>query len=472
MINRILIRTKVVQMLYSYLLTRSEFRIDSAPENGSKDKRYAYAVYSDLLILIQELSGCRIARNKKQPRVDVDPKLARNRVGKALADNDTVKQMVLRGAVDTSKFDALLQPLLDRITDSAAFRDYKKIKAPALADDVRFWLTILSTVIAKDDAFKALMHEDAEFTTVGFNAGIRQMADTLTSYQDSRLAYINAGKELKASLDKAYELYNSLFVLMMELTHEQYTRLENAKTKHLATPEELNPNMRFVENMFIERLRENESLQNYLSANPVSWENNPALIRSLLDSILSSQFYADYMAQPSTDYATDCEFWRSVVKNIILPSDDLAEALESMSIYWNDDLQIMGTFVLKTIKQFASSPDKQINLLPEYKDDEDENFGPDLFRLAVENRETYREYIDRFINASQWDPERLAFMDIVIMTAAIAEFINYPAIPVPVTMNEYVEIANCYSTNKSGQFVNGILFSVVNYLKAEDIIMK
>jgi len=148
-------------------------------------------------------------------------------------------------------------------------------------------------VIAKDDEFKALMHEDAEFTTVGFNAGIRQMADTLTSYQDSRLAYINAGKELKASLDKAYELYNSLFVLMMELTHEQYTRLENAKTKHLATPEELNPNMRFAENMFIERLRENESLQNYLSANPVSWENNPALIRSLLDSILSSQLYAD-----------------------------------------------------------------------------------------------------------------------------------------------------------------------------------
>ena len=135
--------------------------------------------------------------------------------------------------------------------------------------------------------------------------------------------------------------------------------------------------MRFVENMFIERLRENESLRNYLSANPVSWENNPALIRSLLDSILSSQLYADYMAQPSTDYATDCEFWRSVVKNIILPSDDLAEALESMSIYWNDDLQIMGTFVLKTIKQFASSPDKQINLLPEYKDDEDENFGPE-----------------------------------------------------------------------------------------------
>lgn len=472
MINRILIRTKVVQMLYSYLLTRSEFKIDTAPEGGSKDKRYAYAVYSDLLILIQQLSGCRIAGKARQAAVDVDPKLARNRVGKALADNDTVKQLILRGAVNTSKFDSMLQSLLDKITASAAFRDYKKIKAPTLADDVRFWLTILSTEIAKDEAFKAVMHEDDEFTTVGLNAGVKQIIDTLTSYQDSRLGYINAGKELTASLDKAYELYNSIFVLLMDLTHEQYIRLENAKTKHLATAEELNPNMRFVENMFIERLRENESLQKYLTSNPISWENNPILIRSLLDSILSSQLYADYMSQPSTDYATDCEFWRAVVKNIILPSDDLAEALEAMSIYWNDDLQIMGTFVLKTIKQFASSPDKEVNLLPEYKDDEDENFGPNLFRHAVENRETYREYIDRFINASQWDPERLAFMDIVIMTAAIAELINYPAIPVPVTMNEYVEIANCYSTNKSGQFVNGILFSVVNYLKAEGIIMK
>ena len=141
------------------------------------------------------------------------------------------------------------------------------------------------------------------------------------------------------------------------------------------------------------------------------------------------------MNAETDDYVADCEFWRNVMRTIILPSDDLAEALEAKSIFWNDDLSIMGTFVLKTIKQFAGSQDKEVKFLPQYKDEEDENFGPDLFRYAVENRETYRSYIDRFINSSQWDPERLAFMDIVIMIAAIAELINYPAIPVPVTMN-------------------------------------
>ena len=286
------------------------------------------------------------------------------------------------------------------------------------------------------------------------------------------MTYVNAGKELKASLDKAYELYYSLFVLMMELTREQALRLDSAKSKFLATHEDLNPNTRFIDNRFIARLEENEELQAYLTEHPVTWADDTSLIRSLLDSILASKIYSDYMNAETDDYTTDCEFWRNVMKSIILPSDELAEALESKSIFWNDDLPIMGTFVLKTIKQFASSPDKDVKFLPQYKDSEDEDFGPDLFRYAVDNRETYRSYIDRFINASQWDPERLAFMDIVVMIAAIAELVNYPAIPVPVTMNEYIEIANSYSTARSGQFINGILFSVVRYLNEEGIISK
>ncbi|MDE5554944.1 MAG: transcription antitermination protein NusB, partial [Muribaculaceae bacterium] len=292
------------------------------------------------------------------------------------------------------------------------------------------------------------------------------------SYQDSRMTYVNAGRELKVSLDKAYELYFSLFVLMMEITREQALRIDNAKTKFLATHDDLNPNTRFIDNRFIARLENNEQLKAYLEEHPVSWADDPALIKSLLDSILESKIYQDYMDAPEDDYASDCEFWRNVMRTIILPSDDLAETLETKSIFWNDDLPIMGTFVLKTIKQFAGSPDAEVDFLPQYKDGEDEDFGPDLFRYAVENRETYRSYIDRFINASQWDPERLAFMDIVVMIAAIAELINYPAIPVPVTMNEYIEIANSYSTARSGQFINGILFSIVKYLNEEGIITK
>ena len=474
MVNRILIRIKVVQMLYSYLLTRSEFKIDSAPETTSKDKKYAYAVYLDFLFLILELSGIRFRRadGSLSPAIDIDRIIGNNRVGKALYDNDTIKSIILRSGATVESFDAILQNLSDKIVNSSAYRDYKKIKSRSLADDVRFWLTVLNTSLAKDDQVLEVLRRNPDFTIAGFNSGIRQLSDTLTSYQDSRMTYVNAGKELKTSLDKAYELYYSIFVLMMEITELQAQRLDNAKTKYLATPEELNPDTRFIDNRLIAPLHESEALQDYLTEHPVSWADDPSLVRSLLDSILESKLYADYMESPANDYTADCEFWRSVVRSIILPSDDLAEALETKSIFWNDDLPIMGTFVTKTLKQFAGSEDSELKFLPQYKDDEDENFGPDLFRLAVENRETYRSYIDRFINASQWDPERLAFMDIVVMIAAIAELINYPAIPVPVTMNEYIEIANSYSTSRSGQFINGILFSVVRYLNEEGIITK
>lgn len=472
MVNRILIRIKVVQMLYSYLLTRSEFKIDAAPETPSKDRKYAYAVYTDMLFLILELSGLKFRRSddSQTPAFVADKLIAKNRVGKSLFDNDTIKDIIIRGGATVEKYDSLLQHLSDAIVASAAYRDYRKIKSPALADDVRFWLTVVNTTIAKDKQLIEYLRQNPAFTITGFNSGIRQLSETLTSYQDSRMTYTNAGRELKASLDKAYELYFSLFVLMMELTREQAQRLDNAKTKFLATHEDLNPNMRFVDNRFIAKLESNDELKAFIENNPVSWTDDPALIRSLLDSITSSELYSNYMESEDDSYAADCEFWRNVMKNIIIPSDDLAEALENKSIYWNDDLPIMGTFVLKTIKQFAA--DENAKFLPQYKDAEDEQFGPDLFRYAVENREAYRSYIDRFINSTQWDPERLAFMDMVVMIAAIAELVYYPAIPVPVTMNEYIEIANSYSTNRSGQFINGILFSIVRYLNDEGIISK
>lgn len=474
MLNRILIRIKVVQMLYSYLLTRSEFKIDTAPESTSKDKKYAYAVYLDLLFIVIELSGLRIRKNDGSlpPELDIDKLISKNRVGRALFDNDTVKDILLRNCGPDGRFDEILQHLSDSIVRSSAYRDYKKIKTPDLADDVRFWLTVVNTVIAKDEKLNAVLRTDPSFTIAGKDAGFKQFSDTLTSYQDTRLSYINAGKELDASLDKAYELYYSMFALMIDLTREQATRIENAKAKFLASHEDLNPNTRFIDNRFIAKLQDNEDLKDYLERHAIDWSDNPALIKSLLDSITKSQLYDDYMNAKTDDYTADCEFWRNVMKSIILPSDDLAEALESKSIYWNDDLTIMGTFVIKTIKQFSQNESEQTKFLPKYKDDEDERFGHELFRYAVENRETYRSYIDRFINSSQWDPDRLAFMDIVVMIAAIAELINYPAIPVPVTMNEYIEIANSYSTSRSGQFINGILFSIVNYLNDEGIISK
>ena len=212
-------------MLYSYLLTRSEFKIDAAPETTSKDKKYAYAVYLDLLFLTLQLSGIRFKRHNgsQSPKLDIDRLISKNRVGKVLFDNDTVKAIILRGGATVEEFDPVLQQLADQILKSVAYRDYKKIKSPTLADDVRFWLTVVNTIIAKDQQVVELLRQNDSFTIAGFNAGVKQFSDTLTSYQDSRMTYVNAGRELKVSLDKAYELYFSLFVLMMEITRDSRT---------------------------------------------------------------------------------------------------------------------------------------------------------------------------------------------------------------------------------------------------------
>lgn len=166
----------------------------------------------------------------------------------------------------------------------------------------------------------------------------------------------------------------------------------------------------------------------------------------------------------------DADLWRNLYKNVILPSDALAEALESKSIYWNDDLQEMGTFVLKSIRRIGTGSPSAI--LPMYKDDEDSHFGVDLLMSAIKHCDEYKELIEKFVNTARWDADRLAFMDIVIMIAAVTEIIDYPSIPLAVTLNEYIEIANHYSTPRSGSFINGILYSVIKHLKEEGRIFK
>jgi N utilization substance protein B len=331
---------------------------------------------------------------------------------------------------------------------------------------------VLETIVLKDEKINEAFRALPGYTNNGYKAGVSELVATFRSYYGASSGYANACNALEDSLDKAYELYHSMFVLMIDLTTEQERRIENARAKYLASSEERNPNMRFAENQFIARLKTSTSLNEYLKDNPISWEADIALINSLLEKIKASKIYEDYMAAPATTYAADCEFWRNIMRNVVFTSDELAEALEEKSVYWNDDLQIIGTFVLKTIKQSANAPEDAIKMLPQYKDEEDSRFGNELFIDSVKNREVYRSYIDSLINVGNWDPERIAFMDIVIMTTAISELINYPAIPLAVTMNEYVEIANTYSAAKSGQFINGILYNVVNKLREEGKINK
>lgn len=478
MINRILIRIKVVQMLYSYLLTRSDFKVVSEPASASADNKFAFAVYNDLLMMLLELTGHPTSAGARRTTLDIDRKLLKSRVGAALATDSTVRSMIGQGGAHMQVLRPVLSHLSDTVAASSVYSDYRKKRTPALSDEVAMWHTIFKTVIARDEKFLQAIRSVEGFSTVGLESGFELLYRTLDSYRDATDGYAAACNSLERSLDQAYDLYVSCFALIIELTREQQRRIEQAKTKYLATADELNPNMRFVENSFVEQLLKNEQIQDFMAKNAVNWDAEITLINSLLQAITDSALYKDYMSAVSTDYAGDCEFWRDVLRTIVFTSDDFLEALENKSVFWNDDLQIMGTFVLKTIRQAANTANAMtdegcgVKLLGKFKDDEDARFGGELFVRTVKHREEYRRLIDRFIDNDSWDPERIAFMDIVIMLAAITELVDFPNIPLPVTMNEYVEIANDYSSPKSGQFVNGILFNVVNALRAEGKVFK
>lgn len=280
----------------------------------------------------------------------------------------------------------------------------------------------------------------------------------------------DAKKELNASLDKAYELYHYLLMLPLELTRLQEIRLDNAKNKYLPTEEDLNPNMKFVENKLVKKLSACESLQQYVKENHISWLDSEVYLRLTLDKILRSDIYQEYMIKESSSLEEDCILWRELMKKIIIPDDDLASVLEDKSLYWNDDLDTIGTFVLKTLKKFEV--EDYYELLPQFKDDEDHLFAEQLFMKTILYKDEYMQLIDKFVIKESWELERLAFMDVVILLVAIAEVKNVPSVPTKVTLNEYIEIAKYYSSTKSGQFVNGILNAIINYLKKEGIILK
>ena len=473
MINRVLIRIKVIQILYSYLLTQSDFHIESAPESESRDKRYAYSLYLDLLLLILRISGFRLAGSEKLVGAISDNKyLSAGKMVRSLFSDVNVRSVIFRRAANSEAFTDAALAIYSKITQSGAYRSYIRTKDLSMKDDVAFWVVIIRTIMEKSPELTEAARKNPDYTIAGYEHAFKMLISTFEGFSDTRTMFIEARNSLERSLDKARELYFALLLLPIELTRLQARRLDNARHKYLPSPEDLNPDTRFIDNTFVANLEESPEMKEYLKNNPISWDNGSETLKLLLDKVLQSDIYADYMAAPGVSYADDCEFWRSIIKNVILPSDILAEAIESESVYWNDDLDIIGTFVIKTIKRASADPASPITLLPKFKDDEDARFGGELFVDTVENYGTYRSYIDKFINEKQWDPERLAFMDVIIMCTAISELLNFPSIPVPVTMNEYIEIANCYSTSKSGQFINGILFSVINYLKKEGKLLK
>ena len=289
-------------------------------------------------------------------------------------------------------------------------------------------------------------------------------------YQNGGKNLDTAEKELFFSLSKAYDLYNYLLLLMVEITKQAERKQSAAKSKLLPTAEELYPNTKFVDNRFIAQLEVNKQLLEFSETQKKTWENESEFVKSLCEKIMDSDIYKEYMASETSSYEEDRELWRKIYKRIIFNNPELDQVLEDQSLYWNDDKEIVDTFVLKTIKRFDEKNGVKQELLPEFKDEEDQDFARRLFRRTILNADYYRHLISE--NTRNWDLDRVAFMDVVIMQIALAEILSFPNIPVSVSLNEYVEIAKLYSTPKSGSFINGTLDGIVKILKEDNKLTK
>jgi len=277
-------------------------------------------------------------------------------------------------------------------------------------------------------------------------------------------------KELFHSINKSYELYHYIFQLIIDVSEYSLSRIELAKTKLIPTEDDVNPNNRFVENKIIQQLKENDQLQHYLSFNKLSWVNNPELVRKIFLEFADTDDYKLYMNERKGSYTQDRELINCLVKNVIYNCEDLVHTLEEQSIYWLDDFDFMVSMVAKTISEFKIGDTQERPLMPLFKNSDDSEFVKRLFRKVILNHVEYKGIIESHIK--NWDLERIAFIDTLIMMLAIAEIIEFPSIPIKVTFDEYIEIAKKYSTEKSNLFINGILDKVVATLNEKGKINK
>ncbi|MBD5293662.1 MAG: transcription antitermination protein NusB [Bacteroides sp.] len=476
MVNRVLIRLKVVQMLYSYMLTRSEFKIEMPAETSSPDRRYSFKAYAELLLLILELSGRRVVNEGIVPASVTGAvrgaKFEDTRMSVALMANEEVRDLINKYGIRMRSFDAAVPEAVARLKGSTAYRVFSKVKGATVADEITFWTTAIRSTLIKTDAVIAALRTDPDFTVRGMEMGAKMLIETLQGFSDTRSVLSSCKNDLMRSLQSAYALYKSLVWLPVDITRAQAERLEANAAKYLPTDEDLNPDRRFVDAAFIRAIEENPAFEEWDREHPYAFANDHVLIENLLNQILSSTYYQEFMSAPGHKSREDeAELWRQLIRHVILPSDDLAESLENRSIFWNDDLEVMSSFALKTLRQIGREG-AEVALLPEFKDEEDAEFGFKLFDAVVNHMDEYRELIDSFVNTSKWDTERLALMDIVILRTALAEVLEFPKIPLQVTANEYVEIANCYSTARSGAFINGMLAAITEKLRAEGRIQK
>jgi transcription antitermination protein NusB len=278
-------------------------------------------------------------------------------------------------------------------------------------------------------------------------------------------------RDLFSGIDKIYDLYVYQLSLLLELHHVANVLLEDAKEKHLPTEAELNPNLKFIENRFLKQLSENIHLKREMNNRRISWNNEFELVKKIFNTIKASETYEKYMSAEESSYKADKEFISEIFKEFIADFELVNHLYEEKNLHWGDDIYLVNPMVVKTIEAFKedSSPDHE--LFPLYKDREDDmEFVKDLFRQTVIRNEENEKLIGD--KTKNWEVERIALMDVLLMKMAITEVLHFSNIPVKVSLNEYIEISKMYSTPKSKIFINGILDKLIADFKKDNMLNK
>lgn len=468
MINRVLIRIKVIQLLYSILLTEKRFTLESSPSAPTKEKRFAYKLYLETLLLF-----CKIAKYIKTHGSGSAAKLLEeSRLIKKISKEEEIIALQNQEGEEGKKLEELASHLGEKILLNDIYKQFIK-KQGSEEDKDKIWEKFFFNIILPDPEYNSLISEITNYSLRGVERMEDMMKETFKNFYTTRDNVDDAIKTLAFSMEKARELYMRLLLLPVDLTDLREQQLDENRHKYIVEESDLNPNTKFIDNRLVAAIKENKEFNDYIESKKISWlMEDRNLVQVLLKEILNSKEYEDYMNSNKSDKEEDSEFWRIILKNIIFENEIFLDSLETKSVFWNDDLEIMGTFALKTFRKYETDSKNNIVILPKYKDEEDAEFGRRLSEYVIYNKDYYRELINSVIKSDKWETERLAFMDVIILMTALAEIINFPKIPIQVSINEYIEIAKSYSSHKSGSFINGMIRSLIEKLHADGTILK
>lgn len=278
-------------------------------------------------------------------------------------------------------------------------------------------------------------------------------------------------KFLYYSIDTILDLYLIMISALIEIGKKETVFLHLSSQKHLATPQERKPNEKFIKNSIFQLLAENNSLSIALENRKINnWSQNDDYIILLLNDIKASKTYDKYMSNAKNSFEEDKEFIIELFTEVIAPNQKLYDYLEDNKLTWIDDIPVVNTLIIKQLNALKSPADESFRVPKLFKDNEDKEFASNLFRKTVLNENEFaKEYADKTPN---WDSDRIAEIDTIILKMAICEFLKFPSIPVKVTLNEYLELAKEYSTPKSSVFINGILDNLVKDFQASNKLLK